>query len=103
MNALPTKEPTPWESGDAVRLREFLHSETGTRLLRHVAAETPELLDGSDVNKTLVASGVVKGFQLALTTIFNLTVEEPAQTPPPPEMYPSLDDDSKWQDKPTKP
>lgn len=98
MILLPTKTELPWESPDAVALSEFLRSQTGTRLLHHLSLEMPSLLDGSDVNKTLVASGEVKGFQKALDTLLTLTVERPPETPVQSEMYPSLDDEEKWKD-----
>lgn len=97
---LPTKIETPWESSDAVALREFFESKSGQRALLHVSSQIPSLLDGSDVNKTLVASGVVKGWNNALTALLNLTIEQPAPVKVP-ETYPSLDDDSAWEDSKT--
>lgn len=69
----------------------------------HLSDQVPSLLDGSDVNKTLVASGVVKGWGDALRALLNLTVEQPAPVRAP-EAYPPLDDEAAWKDdtKPTK-
>lgn len=92
---LPTKSETPWESSDAVALREFFLSRSGQRALMHLSDQIPSLLDGSDVNKTLVASGVVKGWNDSLRALLNLTIEQPAPVKAP-EAYPSLDDDSAW-------
>jgi len=94
---LPTKTETPWESSDAAALRFFLESKTGQRALMHLSDQVPSLLDGSDVNKTLVASGVVKGWNDALRALLNLTVEQPAPIKAP-EAYPSLDDEDAWKD-----
>jgi hypothetical protein len=99
---LPTKLETPWESADATALRLFLESRSGQRALTHLAEQIPPLLDGSDVNKTLVASGTVKGWNGAIHALLSLTIEQPAAVKAP-EAYPSLDDESAWEDgnKPT--
>jgi hypothetical protein len=94
---LPTKSETPWESINAAALREFLESTTGQRALMHLSDQVPPLLDGGDVNRTLVRSGEVKGWNTALTALLNLTIEQPAPVKIS-ETYPSLDDDSSWED-----
>ena len=92
---LPTKENVAWESDDAKRLADFLESSTGQRALEIVAGMAPPLLDGSDVNKTLVASGAVKGYGEALRNLFSLLVVQPPQ-PKIRDAYPSLDDEAQW-------
>ncbi len=87
-----------WSSEDAKRLRDFLESETGKKVLAHTGDACPALMDGGDVNKTLVRNGEVKGFQLALSTLTNLTTEKPADLETP-SNYPSLDDDRAWKDE----
>ena len=99
MNYLPTKE-ADWTSSDAVRLREFLESSTGQRAIAHVTDDAPVLLDGSDVNKTLVASGEVKGFNKALRSLFLLTIEKPPAPAERKDPYPDIDDDKHWDDNP---
>ncbi len=89
--------PKKWESVDAATLRSILESDVMQRALAIVADKAPDLLDGSDVNKTLVASGKVQGFNLFLHELFLLVVEQPEQ-PTAPTNYPDIDDDSKWQD-----
>ena len=95
-----------WSSDDAAALKLFLESDLGSRAMAHVLVEQPSLLDGSDVNKTLVASGQVQGFVLAIESLFRLTYEQPEPIEAPTD-YPNLDDDSKWTDgagaKPTTP
>jgi hypothetical protein len=95
---LPTKNETPWESADAATLRLFLESKTGQRALMHITALVPSLMDGADVNRTLVRSGEVKGWTNALSSLLNLTVEQPAPEKVP-EAYPSLDDEAAWEEK----
>lgn len=99
---LPTKSEIPWESSDAAALKQFFESKSGQRALMHLSDLIPSLLDGSDVNKTLVTSGEVKGWNNALRALLNLTIEQPAPVKVP-EAYPSLDDESQWEDgqKPT--
>jgi len=88
-----------WTSEDASRLKEFLNSPTGIRMLQLVAMNAPELLDGTHKNKTLVASGAAAGYQDVINTIFKLTYENP-NAPIVPEVvsenYKSLDDDAAW-------
>jgi hypothetical protein len=99
---LPTKQETPWESSDAAALRTFFESKTGQRALLHVSSLLPSLLDGADVNRTLVRSGEVKGWSNALNALLNLTVEQP---PPAKvsEAYPPLDDEDAWKEKTPQP
>lgn len=98
---LPTKIETPWESADAAALREFLESKTGQRALIHVSSQIPSLMDGSDVNQTLVRSGVVKGWGDSLQALLALTIEQPIETRAT-EAYPPLDLESAWKDEPTQ-
>ena len=88
-----------WTSDDAARLKEFLNSPTGARVLQFLALGAPDLLDGTHKNKTLVASGAVAGYQDAVNTIFRLTYEDP-NAPTVPDVssdnYKSLDDDAAW-------
>src|SRR5690349_6384918 len=92
------KVENDWTSVDAKALRDFLATDTGRRALMYVADVRPPLMDGSDVNKTLVRNGEVKGFDIAITTLVELTTRRPDPTESRPELYPNLDDDSKWQD-----
>lgn len=92
---LPTTSIPVWDSNDASILREFLTSDTFKKALRLVLEDRPELLDGGDVNRTLVRNGEAKGFDAAITAIFRLTFEQPkAQTPS--QNYPDVDDESAW-------
>lgn len=97
---LQTEKLPDWSSDQAATLKEFLQSETGQAAIAHVLSERPSLLDGADVNRTLVASGEVKGFTTAIESLFRLTYEQPA-----PEVisneYPDLDDEAQWTKTPT--
>jgi len=97
MVLLPTTNPSEilWESTDARKLREFLESVTGQKVLRHLSDSIPLLLSGEDVNTTLVRSGEVKGAQLIFSSLVSLIVEQPAQ-PKEKETYPDLDNESAW-------
>lgn len=93
-----TQEPPEWTSDDALFLKNFLESSTGVKLGQTLAFLAPALLDGKHKNKTLVASGVVKGYAEALENLFSLQTNRPRETEPKSDNYPSLDDDSKWRD-----
>lgn len=97
---IPTnREPPEWNSDDALTLKGFLESSTGLKLTQTLAFLAPNLLDGEHKNKTLVASGVVKGYTEAVETIFSLQTSRPKEMEPKSDNYPSLDDDSKWKDE----
>lgn len=100
MLSLRTKEPPQWDSNDAKQLRELLTSDVFQKAIELVLDECPALLDGDNVNKALVASGEVRGFEKALDTLFRLTFEQPIAKPTS-ELYPDLDNESAW--SPTNP
>lgn len=98
----PPKAPNDWTSEHAQNLKAVLESDVMKLALGWVLFRAPKLLDGADVNKTLVASGEVKGFSNAIAELFSLTVEQPPEVKPP-EAYPDIDDDSKWTTTQTQP
>ncbi len=98
MILLPTKGEIEWTSVEAKHLRDFLQSETGQKLLALCDIQTPALLDGTDVNKTLVSSGERKGFESLMEYILGLIIAQPASAPPVSQEYPDLNDDTKWED-----
>lgn len=87
--------PRKWTSVEAKLLRDFFTSDAGQLALEWAAYKAPELLNGSHQIKTLVASGEVKGYHQALSTLWNLTVEQPEEAKAS-EAYPSIDDESAW-------
>lgn len=94
---LPTATPPEWTADNAKNLRDFLETDTGRCTLEWLAFLAPVLLDGTDVNRTLVANGEVKGYTAAVSTLVGLTREQPNQpNQKEHEPYPSLDDDAKW-------
>lgn len=93
---LSSSQPADWDSAHAETLRTFLASETGQLALAWLSYFVPALLDGSDVNKTLVASGEVKGYTTAVSNFLALTREPPQDSPKTQEEYPDLDDEKKW-------
>lgn len=91
--SLPTP-PKEWDSTHRQELQVFLQSATGKLAVEWMMYLAPSLLDGADVNKTLVASGEVKGYGSALQTLFGLLIEKPKDEEKKPTNYPDLDDDS---------
>lgn len=87
-----------WDSNDAKALKDFFASDIGRKVLTFLSDAMPLLLDGGDVNKTLVRSGEVKGFSLAVDTLLSLTTHKPSPLPKT-QTYPDLDDDSAWEDQ----
>ena len=98
---IPTNRELPeWGSDDALSLKSFLESSTGIKLAQTLAFFSPALLDGEHKNKTLVASGVVKGYHEAVEQLFSLQTTRPKEMEPKSDNYPSIDDESKWTDPP---
>lgn len=94
---IPTQaEPPEWTSDHAKTLRDFLHSDTGRLALDWVEHNSPTLLDGSDVNRTLVSCGEARGFTRAVSELISLTYEKPVSTTTPAPEFPDLDDDKQW-------
>lgn len=99
----PSAKTAEWTSDDAIALRNFLESVAGQRALVHIGEGCAELLAGGDINAILIRSGEVKGYSAALVNLISLTVEVPQSTPPEKPHYPSLDDDSAWDEKTNTP
>lgn len=94
---IPTNRELPeWTSDDALTLKSFLESSTGIKLAQTLAFQAPSLLDGEHKNKTLVASGAVKGYTDAVENLFALQTSRPKEAEPKSDNYPSIDDESKW-------
>ena|SRR5689334_15102978 len=96
IETLPTTTIPAWDSNDAKLLRDTLAGENFRKALRLILEDRPELLDGSDVNRTLVRNGEVKGFDAAITAIFKLTFEQP-EARIASQTYPDLDDERAWE------
>jgi len=94
--------PSQWDSNNAALLATFLETPTGKLALAWIQYWAPALSDGEHLNKTLVKSGEVKGYSLALENLITLTVEQPAEATQV-DNYPSLDDASQWSDVDEKP
>jgi hypothetical protein len=87
-----------WDSDDTRALREFFKTRTGSKVIGRVSEFMPPLLDGGDVNKTLVRNGEVRGWSDAIRTLVGLSIATPTPDSPVPTNYPSLTDDSAWTD-----
>lgn len=96
-----TTELLPWNSDDEAHWNSFLLTETGKRLLPKLAERIPALLDGGETNKLMIRSGEVRGFQLAISSMLELTHSPPLPVREP-EAYPPPEDDSKWPEPETK-
>lgn len=86
-----------WTSEDVDIFRGFFTTRTGQKFLPVLAERVPTLLDGGDINRTLVRNGEVRGYQAALKEIYFLAFPPPLPEPEQSE-YPSLLDDKAWQD-----
>lgn len=94
-----TNESLPWSTDDEVRLNAFLQTETGKRFIPKLAERVPSLLGSGDANSILIRSGEVRGFQIAISAMLELTHSPPLPVKSDgPSNYPELTDDEKWND-----
>jgi len=88
-----------WDSDNTFQWRQFLTTtETGQRLLPRLVDGMPVLLDGADVNKTLVRNGEVRGWSDVVRELNLMAFPPPEPPTAPPDPYPDLDDPEKWDD-----
>jgi len=92
------QNPPDWTSVEAKALRDFLDSYVGKLTVSWLVHLAPSLLDGADVNKTLVASGVVKGYGEALNSLFSLRASRLVPDTSSSEAYPDLDSPTAWKE-----
>ena len=90
--------PPDWTSVEAKELRDFLDSHVGKLTVSWLVHLGPSLLDGADNGKTLVASGVVKGYGAALDSLFSLRVSRLVPDTSSSEAYPDLDSPTAWKE-----
>lgn len=93
-----TLQSLDWTSIESAEWRSFLRSKSGEKLLHALALEEPELLDGSDVNRSLVRSGEVRQHKILISVLLSLANEPEKLQQASPSSYPPLDDDSQWND-----
>jgi hypothetical protein len=91
-------ETLPWSSEDEQNWNGFLQTNTGRRLIPKLAEATPVLLDAGDINKILIRSGELRGFQISVRELLALTHSQPLPPNPTPA-YPDLEDDTQWNDQ----
>ena len=90
--------PSDWLPTDQERWANFLETETGKRLLPHLAESAPQLLSEGDINKILIRSGEVRGYQNVLRDLILAAHPSAKIEPSTATEYPPLTDDKKWND-----
>jgi len=93
----PEQEPE-WESEAALALRKFLESPHGPGFLARLAWLGPSLTSRTDATTRLIESGIVEGFELAISTMLSLVAPRPRERHPT-EILPDLDGPKEhWKD-----
>jgi hypothetical protein len=92
-----TPDALDWDSNDTINLRNFLKTQTGTRLLPKIAEGFPLLLASGESNAILIRSGEVRGMQDVLKSILALAYP-PAEVKQSNDNYPDLTNDEAWKD-----
>jgi hypothetical protein len=88
----------PWHPEDEEAWQKFLATQHGSRLIPKLLESAPELLDGEDVNKTLVRNGELRGWQAAVRTLITLSHAQPRLPDQTQNNYPAPEDDRQWAD-----
>ncbi len=91
-------KPTDWLPTDQERWAAFLETDTGKRLLPCAAESAPQLLAEGDVNKILIRSGEVRGYQNVLQNLILMAHPSAKTVTIQGSEYPSLTDDAQWND-----
>lgn len=93
-----TNEGLPWSTDDEALWNAFLKTNTGARLIPKLAERVPALLGSGDANSILIRSGEVRGFQIAIASMLELTHSPPLPVKSEAANYPDLTDDAQWTD-----
>lgn len=91
-----TADSAEWNSDDMLRLRNFLETPTGKKLLPCLLNGTPILLSHGGTNAILIRNGEVRGVQLVAKAFLELAYPSPKLKIHKP--WPDLEDDSAWAD-----
>ena len=90
--------PLEWLATDEENWLKFLQTPTGQRLLPKLAEETPALLPGGDTNAILIRAGEVRGIQLVMQRLLDLSHSQPQEKVPETVAYPAPENDAAWDD-----
>ncbi len=93
-----------WNESAASLLKQYLESGSGQLFLAHLTTSRPSLLAGSsDVNAVALRASEAAGFERALSQILSLSEPPPKSAGPGREQYPSLDDETAWDERTNTP
>ncbi len=87
-----------WTTEDTLIFRQFLRTQTGSKLLGKLAQSTPPLLPSGHVNAVLIRSGEVRGVTEAVKSLYFLAfpvqpIKQESRTE-----YADPTDDKAWDD-----
>lgn len=89
--------PPGWSKGASELLRQFLETQTGQLFLAQLAATRPSLSTSDEINTVALRAKFAGGYEACIARISTLSeppVEDGKEDAD--ELYPSLDDESKW-------
>lgn len=89
----------PWEQDDSAKLRAFLSSPTGQRLIFRLQNDRPRLGGSKELQSSLEANALwakeIRGYETAVRNLFEYLVNPVAEFAKA-EFYPALDLDTMW-------
>lgn len=82
---------------DRAALKQFLDTRHGKNVMAALALVAPVMVDEGTAEVMIASGQQRKGFEKAITTLFEFIT--PEETPPEQEAphYPSIDDDAAWE------
>ena len=91
--------PLDWSPVDEERWGKFLETDTGRRLIPKLLESVPDLLASGETNAILIRCGEHRGLRSAVSQLLAMSHSTPGVvTEVANESYPSLTDDTAWND-----
>lgn len=92
--------PPGWSKGASELLKQFLETQTGQLFLAQLATTRPSLSGSEEINAVALRAKYVGGYEACLAKISTLSEPPPVEDGKgdTDELYPDLDDESKWKD-----
>lgn len=89
-----------WGADEAQWWRSIVDTPLGVKLMQRLAYFRPSLPPPSgDSNFAAQHAMFVAGYEAAVRELFDMRKASESEVKSPPEAYPDLDDNTKWQDK----
>ncbi len=87
-----------WTTEDTLIFRQFLRTQTGSKLLGKLAQCSPPIIEEGETNAILIRTGKVSGVKEAVTALYAMAFPVSVPQQDTRSEYADPTDDSKWED-----